>query len=167
MILMSIPVSTLPSFSICLSSQESQAEVFKIHTTFLSKIIQLSASVRKNRITHFKFILCKVWEFLLWHNGLMVQLVSGSVQVPSLAWHSGLRIQLCHSCGLDLIPGTSYATGREILCKKNCIFQITRNEGFCSLWIGNKYKVVKKMTELGKGRDHREKYSLRGSLRFT
>ena len=52
---------------------------------------------------------------MLWHSGLMIQLVSVEVLVLSLSWHSGLRMQCCRSCGIgcksssDLIsgPGTS------------------------------------------------------------
>ena len=33
-----------------------------------------------------------LWEFMLWHSGLVIQLVSVELLVQNLAWSSGLRI---------------------------------------------------------------------------
>ena len=52
-------------------------------------------------------------EFLQWHSGLMIQLVSVKVLVRSPAWLSGLRIQHCCSCGV----GCSCPWIRSLACE--------------------------------------------------
>ena len=57
---------------------------------------------------------------MLWHSGLMIQLVSVEVLVLSLSWHSGLRMQCCRSCGIGCKSSPDLIYGPETsICNNN------------------------------------------------